>query len=782
MDSYTNALQMGWRVFPLYGIKPDGTCESGDPHSPAGKRPRAPNWQHTPVWDADQLAYLEDDDGLFFGNQLEGHYGIVVDTSGLLVVDIDGRNGGYDSAASLQHIRDACGYIVQTGGGGEHWYFRRPPECPKLASKLRDYPGIDWKVNGFVVGAGSRHASGIDYEAIRGSPETVTYAPQALIDLLAMSDYTAHGDAPMIEAGELGEVLRHIANPDHDYNRWLQVGMGLHDATGGEQAGLDAWLAWTIGTGRNDIDTMAYRWHGFGKADNPITAGSLLKWAAEGGYIAPVTFIDDTEWAPVEEEPKPYHGGRHDLLDPPGLVGEITRWINARCTYPRPHLAVAAALHIVSNAAGMNYLVAGTETSLNLFSVGIADSRTGKGAIKRCIDEVNTALGLGRASYGKFKSAQELARNALEHQIIVYVYDEFGKQLQKLANSGRSGAHYLEDLLPEMIAMYSEATGRVGISGDVAREMREAARKTVAREAKDAGLSEGENVREVAKREPNGKLARALQSLERAEQGGIVEPYLSFIGFTEPRSFQAAVDADPWLLTGGLLGRALIFEETDNLPEGRPFEDVNHAHLPTPVMGKLRALFDADHYENDKHARIERRGDWKRIGFAPEARAMLAQVSRYWADVARAEDDDGSGLQSQAKGATEIAIKVAGILSAADGVISRENMEWAHALVKSITMDKIARAGAGEKLASKSPEEKGAGLLDAAMRLVHSLPPDGYTTAGKLRQSAGRTKVSLADAARALAHLAKAGKITERAVEVKGRRCLQYLVDSTMKP
>ena len=782
MDSYTNALQQGWRVFPLYGIKADGTCESGDPHSPIGKRPRTPNWQHTPVWDAEQLAYLEDEDGLFHGNQLEGHYGIVVDTSGLLVVDIDGRNGGFDSAARLTHIRDACGYIVQTGGGGEHWYFRRPTQCPRLASKLRDYPGIDFKVNGFVVGAGSRHASGINYEAIIGTPEDVTYAPQALIDLLAKHDYTVHGDAPQIEAWELSEVLRYVTNPDHDYTHWLHVGMALHDATDGDQSGLDAWIAWTIGTGRNDIDTMAYRWHGFGKADNPITAGSLLKWAAEGGYIAPVTFIDNTEWAPVEEEPKPDQGGRHDLLNPPGLVGEITRWINSRCTYPRKHLAVAAALHIVSNAAGMNYLVAGTETSLNLFSVGIADSRTGKGAIKRCIDEVNTALGLGRASYGKFKSAQELARNALEHQIIVYVYDEFGKQLQKLANSGRSGAHYLEDLLPEMIAMYSEATGRVGISGDVAREVRESARKAVAREAKDAGLADGENVREVAARDPQGKLARALQAQERAEQGGIVEPYLSFIGFTEPRSFQAAVDADPWLLTGGLLGRALIFEETDNLPEGRPFEEVSHAPLPMTAMGKLRRLFDADHFERDKGARIERQGDWKRIGFAPEARALLSQITRYWADVARAEDDDGSGLQSQAKGATEIAIKVAGILSAAEGVISRENMEWAHALVKSITMDKIARASAGEKLASKSPEEKGSGLLDAAMRLVAALPPGGYTTAGKLRQSAGRGKVTLVDAARALAHLAKAGKITERAVEVKGRRCLQYLVDNTMKP
>lgn len=76
---------------------------------------------------------------------------------------------------------------------------------------------------------------------------------------------------------------------------------------------------------------------------------------------------------------------------------------------PRENLAVAAA---DDNAAGLHYLVAGRNTSLNLITFAIAASRTGKGAVKRCINDVNRALGLARAEHGKFKSSQE-QRNAI---------------------------------------------------------------------------------------------------------------------------------------------------------------------------------------------------------------------------------------------------------------------------------------------------------------------------------------------------------------------------------
>ena len=164
---YTDELDAGWVIFPLHQIIRDASgarCGCGDTECEAiGKHPRASNWQHTQPYDDEQLAYLEDFDGDFFGNQLIDNHGVVVATSGLVIVDVDGRNGGFESAKALAHIREQARYIVRTGSGnGEHWYFTIPAEWvgKSLSGTLRDYPGIDFMSTGYVVGVGCEHASG----------------------------------------------------------------------------------------------------------------------------------------------------------------------------------------------------------------------------------------------------------------------------------------------------------------------------------------------------------------------------------------------------------------------------------------------------------------------------------------------------------------------------------------------------------------------------------------------------------------------------------------------
>src|SRR5690606_37731299 len=104
---YRDELAAKWIIFPLYPITWDGgrpQCSCADPDcKSAGKHPRSSNWQHTQPYDADQLAYLEDENGDFFGNQLEDNHGVVIASSGLVVVDVDGRNGGFESAKKLAH-------------------------------------------------------------------------------------------------------------------------------------------------------------------------------------------------------------------------------------------------------------------------------------------------------------------------------------------------------------------------------------------------------------------------------------------------------------------------------------------------------------------------------------------------------------------------------------------------------------------------------------------------------------------------------------------------------
>lgn len=124
--------------------------------------------------------------------------------SGLVVVDVDPRNGG---AASMRALRDAHGRLPRTtvcctGGGGWHAYFRDPgvPLRATLAA------GVDLKTDGYVVAPPSIHSSGKPYAfAPESTPSRVPLAtmPDWLLSLARRPTYTSPPPAPAAQAGEL---------------------------------------------------------------------------------------------------------------------------------------------------------------------------------------------------------------------------------------------------------------------------------------------------------------------------------------------------------------------------------------------------------------------------------------------------------------------------------------------------------------------------------------------------------------------------------------------------
>ena len=100
------AQKRGWRVIPII---------------PKDKRPADAGWQNTPPMSpADIQATWED-----------GRYNLGVATgapSGFWVLDVDPDSGGMESAKALQaeHGPLPATVVVQTGGGGWHFYFAMP--------------------------------------------------------------------------------------------------------------------------------------------------------------------------------------------------------------------------------------------------------------------------------------------------------------------------------------------------------------------------------------------------------------------------------------------------------------------------------------------------------------------------------------------------------------------------------------------------------------------------------------------------------------------------------
>jgi hypothetical protein len=268
--------EAGFRVFGLYGRDKDGKCECGNPNCPEKslfKHPRVSNWQHTPHWSEEQLDTMEQ------MRQFKTGYGIAL--RGVLVIDVDARNGGVASFAKLLEVVPevaGAGLIVNTGSGGgsKHYYFR-VPEDVSLVIRLADYPGLDFKSGAaFVVGPGSQHASGTKYEIAYGSPDEIDDVPAALLDMLRVPERhraDLGGKIVDVNDAELAEMLSHVRGYD-DYDVWVKIGMALHHATGG--AAFDLWDRWSQQSSKYDTEEMGTKWHSFGRSANHVTLGTLV--------------------------------------------------------------------------------------------------------------------------------------------------------------------------------------------------------------------------------------------------------------------------------------------------------------------------------------------------------------------------------------------------------------------------------------------------------------------------------------------------------------------------
>ncbi len=146
-------IQRGWSVFPLHNIeKGQCSCRKSDCSSP-GKHPRTQNGLKDATTDSEQIKQ-------WWEQWPEANIAIRTGKeSGLCVLDIDPRHGGY---VSIEECDVPSSKYVQTGGGGLHHYFLYKPA---LKSRNAILPGVDVKSDGgYVVAPPSNHLSGLTYQ------------------------------------------------------------------------------------------------------------------------------------------------------------------------------------------------------------------------------------------------------------------------------------------------------------------------------------------------------------------------------------------------------------------------------------------------------------------------------------------------------------------------------------------------------------------------------------------------------------------------------------------
>jgi putative DNA primase/helicase len=196
----------GWPVLPLHTAK-DGQCSCGNSCDRPGKHPRTThgvkdattNRRQTRVW---WKKWPDSNIGIATGRQV-----------GILVLDIDPRNGGLDT---LQNLKAELGSLpdtatANTGGGGQHLFFRHPtfPVRKDNAGKLLG-PGVDVLSDGcYVVAPPSRHGSGRRYAWADGkSPSDVEVAKLPKVWRDRLRGTTADAQPPATPEREADGLIR----------------------------------------------------------------------------------------------------------------------------------------------------------------------------------------------------------------------------------------------------------------------------------------------------------------------------------------------------------------------------------------------------------------------------------------------------------------------------------------------------------------------------------------------------------------------------------------------
>jgi len=203
-------------VFPCWEVTPDSSdcaCPRTHPSRDAaghcgspGKHPRTPNGVKDATTDPATVTR-------WWSEWPRAHLAIACGPSGLLVVDVDPRNGG---DASLSDLEARYGPFPDTprqltGGGGLHLLLARPNRPHVRGPRHGLGRGIDLKADGgYIIAAPSGHRSGRPYTFELGcslDDLPVADAPAWLVELLDTRPVHATPTSAAVREGLLGRAL-----------------------------------------------------------------------------------------------------------------------------------------------------------------------------------------------------------------------------------------------------------------------------------------------------------------------------------------------------------------------------------------------------------------------------------------------------------------------------------------------------------------------------------------------------------------------------------------------
>ena len=581
IDSAVEYAEAGHRVFPIWGVREDGSCQCPDANcSSPGKHPHGRLVPHGLTDASDDPETVRS----WWRQYPGGNIGLVTGEQ-FFVVDCDKAKEIDGTALWLKLAEDrgdlpetAC---ADTGGGGAHFCYAMQEGIAVnnqqgLLVEGHRVVGIDVRGSGgYIVAPPSVHASGRRY-AWKRDLDHLKAAPGWVQELVSKASFpiTVTPDDNLIVRMERGEavsaeVVPRVADddieqikaalafmpPNCDRTTWIErVSMPLHDIFGGSDEGFEIWHAWcATGAGKSTpTGKPAYGgeaecrkiWRSFHvEHRNPKGAATFWQYAYECGW-RPATGNNGRASWPVpgitasmfsEEELAESFGGPRDpgpfpasiAMNLEGPIADLIEWMTEAARRPDRTIAFAAALAVIAGAIGRRIMgPEGTRSTLTIAM--LAPSGSGKDKPQECIKNLleshpNLSLGLmDDTPTHRTQLDDLLLRNKGQ---ALMVLDEYGGTLQRWLRSSDMAS-----------ASMSPTIRRLSTHGATIYHLAPVSLRHPSRAANVA-----------------------------AWDAGIFAPSFSLIGFTTPGAFYDSLSDSS--LTDGFLGRHIVIasDSTANL-------------------------------------------------------------------------------------------------------------------------------------------------------------------------------------------------------------------------
>lgn len=621
---------LGWHVFPVWGAH-DGKCRCRRLCKSPAKHPvehLVPRGQDDATIDPATIRR-------WYARMPEAGVAVFLKPSGLVAIDIDPRNGGFET---MDDIEARHGSLVSevmqfTQGGGEHRLFKLASDATGMPGKLG--PGVDVKRNGYVVLDPTHGTAGTyDWEASSSPLDGVI--PSPLPDWLRNLATPEPNNPVIVESirfvtpGQIDELRAALASmPSDDRPQWVRFGLALFPLG---QAGFDLWREWSMKSAKFDPVDLIRVWRSF--KPGAVNFESIFFEAQEAGWINPLSSGAPPLPTPIAQvriaaQPDAVETPAH-LLDPPGILGLVAQWINATSRKPQPQFAVQAAIAFCATVMGRRYCTDQRNwPSLYLLNVGKSASgkEHGKWAVEHLLEACELSRLIGPASYTSDSGVLSALHRQPSHVTII---DEFGKVLEaaSVKHSARA-ASAMRSLM--------EAWGRCDGT------MRPQGYSTFGMAARD---------------------------VDKMEERSVRNPALTLLAMTTPEAFFEGIGSAA--ARDGFLNRFLVVESDIGRQVG---QHTSRATVPDTVIDWAREIH-AHRGLADPDVSASLAAVPKMVPVRKEALDLFAAFEAEC--IALMDTHDADGMAEMFGRCNEIAMKLALVVAVASGwqVINVEHAIW----------------------------------------------------------------------------------------------------------